>query len=193
MNVINELIKSLALADDAKLNLLDIPLNGLQLLFALKIRISCQSDRDSELLSRVLDEHLASSAQRIHDVVGDVKIRLSLGSIGFLITVSDVLGDALSGLNGLFEVLSEEHEHVLWSLDLLTNIDHEQQVLLTQLHPNLLVPDSSQMALAIILVKGSIFFSAIINVLDVHQVVLQISEELFFLTSVKATLKLFNF
>ena len=125
VNVINELVKSLALADDAKLNLLDIPLNGLQLLFTLEVRVSCQSDRDTQLLSRVLDKHLASSSERIHDVVGDVKIGLSLGSIGFLITVFDVFGNALSSLNSLFEVLSEEHEHVLWSLDLLANIDHE--------------------------------------------------------------------
>ena len=104
---------------------MDIPLNGLQLFFTLEVRVSCQSDRDTQLLSRVLYEHLASSAKRIHDVVGDVKIGLSLRSIGFLITVFDVFGNALSSLNGLFEVLSEEHEHVLWSLDLLAYIDHE--------------------------------------------------------------------
>lgn len=97
-----------------------------------KYWLPTQSNRDPKLLTWLFNKLLARSSQRVQDVVR--KVVLVQFSLGIVIVVRDVILDLVAATDVLFEVLPQEHEHVLRLVDVLRDIDHKDYVIFTHIH-----------------------------------------------------------
>ena len=92
--------------------------------------MATQSHGDPEFLPLLFDKHLASIAQRIQNILGEQENALLFVHNGaahlFVIIVEHF--DSLRDIG--LKVLSKEHEHVDWPLEVLTSVDHEDELVL---------------------------------------------------------------
>jgi len=132
LKIINKLVNLWTLLNDKKLGhhyvFTDLfELFGFFTIFSVEDWLSRQCNRYSQLLSWVFNKLFACNSHTVQDLTCDVE----LGQ--FFVTLSiifDVFLYLVTFLDMSFKVLTKEDEHVLWTLNMLTCINHEHELLL---------------------------------------------------------------
>lgn len=130
MEVVNKLVQIRALVDDVKLCLPDVLFNLLQLwrwrpVFIAKNGFSWQRYWNPKLLPRILDELLTGNTHAVKDFSAQVVVTELRRTTFLSIFLDDWVFNFFSLFDMLFEVFSEEHEHIRRSLQVLRRVDHE--------------------------------------------------------------------
>ena len=127
---------------------------------------AAESNRDSEFLSGFFDELLASRSKLIEDVErNEVAVELP----GALVVFEYRLVDFLAPPNVLLEELAQEHEHVVRAVDMLTDVDHKNNVFLLQVVEGALGTDILFVALAVEVVERRVLVIVALDLLHVDQ------------------------
>jgi len=82
-------------------------------------------------LSWLFNELFACGGEGVEDISSDEELIEFFWSLVGIVSLSIV--NLISSDDVLFEVFSEEHQHIIWSFDVLRHTDHEGDVLLAQL------------------------------------------------------------
>ena len=129
LQIVDKLVKSNAPVNDLLLDLQNVAVKLLPQRRILEVRIPRQRNTNSQFLARVLDVFFASDCEGVHDILVHQEVLL----VDSAFFVGCLLSDRLSLVDGLLEVLTKEHEHVVWPITLLRNINHKNNILLVQI------------------------------------------------------------
>ena len=81
-------------------------------------------------MSLLLNIFLTGSSKIVEDIIGEEEYGQLL--LTLILIIFDVILDSLGTIDVLFEVLTQEHQHIIRSLNLVGNVDQEDKVVLLE-------------------------------------------------------------